>query len=321
MRIITVVSGGDAPGINAALYHLALQAVRHGDTLLGALGGFPGLLNERIETLEQGALLPWIGLAGTYLQSSREPVLAQPAGRAQLAEVLARHQVDALVVFGGNGTLRHIPPLLAELGLVSIGLPTTIDNDVPGTEATLGFFSACDFAHRTIDGIRATGHALQGRIFTMETLGGDTGYLALEVAHSAGADVALIPEMSYDAAHVAARLKAGIEQRGQALMVYSEGLPGKQALLDALPVLAGIRIRDTRLGHAQRGSTPSHYDRWLAAQMARHALTSLHEGRRSGVICVEGGRIVVRDSLIGMPPRQPDLHLYNWINALPQGDT
>ncbi|MCA9907917.1 MAG: 6-phosphofructokinase, partial [Anaerolineae bacterium] len=193
MRIVTVVSGGDAPGINAALYHLALQAACHGDILLGATGGFPGLLNEQIDVLNQQGLLPWIGVAGTYLQSSREPVLAQAAGQTKLADVLARHQVDALVVFGGNGTLRHIPPLLAELGVVSIGIPTTIDNDVPGTEATLGFFSACDFAHRTIDGIRATGHALQGRIFTLETLGGDTGYIALEVAHSAGADVVLIP--------------------------------------------------------------------------------------------------------------------------------
>jgi 6-phosphofructokinase 1 len=191
---------------------------------------------------------------------------------------------------------------------------------VPGTEATLGFFSACDFAHRTIDGIRATGHALQGRIFTLETLGGDTGYIALAVAHSAGADVVLIPEMPYEIAHAAARLKSGIEQRGQALLVYSEGLQDKQAMLDALPGLTGIRIRDSRLGHAQRGSAPSHYDRWLAAEMARHALVALHDGHSSGIACVEQGLIILRASLVGMPPRQPDARLYRWINALPQED-
>ncbi|MCL4247287.1 MAG: 6-phosphofructokinase, partial [Anaerolineae bacterium] len=293
---------------------------RHGDTLLGAMGGFPGLLGEKIEPLTQNLLLPWAAMSGTYLQSSREPVLAQPEGRTKLADVLARHQIDALVVFGGNGTLRHIPPLLAELGVVSIGIPTTIDNDVPGTEATLGFFSACDFAHRTIDGIRATGHALQGRIFTLETLGGDTGYIALAVAHSAGADVVLIPEMPYEIAHAAARLKSGIEQRGQALLVYSEGLQDKQAMLDALRGLTGIRIRDSRLGHAQRGSAPSHYDRWLAAEMARHALVALHDGHSSGIVCVEQGQTILRDSLAGMPPRQPDARLYRWINALPRED-
>ena len=103
-------------------------------------------------------------------------------------------------------------------------------------------------------------------------------------------------------------------------MVYSEGLQDKQALLDALPGLTGIRIRDTRLGHAQRGSTPSHYDRWLAAGMARHALAALHEERRSAIVCVEQGQIIMRNALDGMPPRQPDAYLYRWINALSQED-
>ncbi len=317
MRILCVVSGGDAPGINAALYHSATLAAQRGDELFGAAGGFPGLLNEAIIRLNPRDLLPWAAMPGSFLESSRQPVLNEPEAQTKISQVLDQHRIDALILFGGDGTLRHIPPLLEQWGIAWIGLPTTIDNDVAGTELTLGFDSACNFAHAAIDGIRATGHALPGRIFTLETLGGNTGFLALEVAHAAGADVVVLPEYDYDPAQIAARLAAAVERQGQALLVYGEGVPGVSTLLNAIPDLTGIRVRDTRLGHAQRGSAVSHRDRWLAMEMMTFALDALHSGTRGGVTVVRGGQVMLHASALDPQARKlPDLAQYQRINGL-----
>lgn len=316
MKILAVVSGGDAPGINAALYYLAAQAARHGATLIGASGGFPAVLDEQFVELTPRALLPWAAMAGSYLPSSRVPVLAQPDAQVQMQNVLAKHAIDALVVFGGDGTLRHIPPLLARWGVAFIGLPTTIDNDVPGTEMTLGFDSACNFAYPVIDGMRATGHALAGRIFTLETLGGSNGNLALAIAHAAGVDVVLLPEYAYAVETVCARLQHAAEHNGFALLVYTEFLPDKDALLAAIPQQTGIRIRSTLLGHAQRGGAPTHRDRWLAAAMVDQTINALQRGIKTGIVVVRGENVLLHEGMLeDYPARLPDRALYYRING------
>jgi 6-phosphofructokinase 1 len=229
---------------------------------------------------------------------------------------LERLQVDRMVLFGGNGTLRHIPPLLAEWGVRAVGLPATIDNDVAFSELTLGFDSACNFAYGVIDGMIATGHALAGRIFTLETLGGDTGFLALAIAHGASADVVLLPEYSYEADWVARRLADAVVRRGFGLMIYSEGLPGKTALLDAIPALAGIRVRTSQLGHAQRGGRPSHRDRTLAVEMVTLAARTFDEGTGGGLIVVRDGRLTLIERAPADAARLPDRTLYDQINGL-----
>jgi 6-phosphofructokinase 1 len=316
LKILAVVSGGDAPGINAALYSLAVQVARAGASLIGAVGGFPAVLNEQLVELTPRLLLPWAAMAGSYLPSSRVPVLAQPDAQAQMQVVLAKHKIDALVVFGGDGTLRHIPPLLAQWGVAFIGLPTTIDNDVPGTEMTLGFDSACNFAYPVIDGMRATGHALAGRIFTLETLGGSNGNLALAIAHAAAADAVLLPEYAYTSEPVCARLQHAAENNGFALLVYTEFLPDKEALLAAIPQRTGIRIRSTQLGHAQRGGAPTHRDRALAAAMAGEAIAALGRGVKTGIVVVRDDQTMLYEgTLADYPARLPDRALYDRING------
>lgn len=316
LKILAVVSGGDAPGINAALYSLAMQAARAGASLIGALGGFPAVLDEQFVELTPRLLLPWAAMAGSYLPSSRVPVLAQPDAQTQMQVVLAKHAIDALVVFGGDGTLRHIPPLLAQWGVAFIGLPTTIDNDVPGTEMTLGFDSACNFAYPVIDGMRATGHALAGRIFTLETLGGSNGNLALAIAHATAADVVLLPEYAYTPEPVCVRLQYAAENYGFALLVYTEFLPDKEALLAAIPQRTGIRIRSTQLGHAQRGGTPTHRDRALAAALAGETINALRRGIKTGIVVVRGDQAILHEgTLRDYPARLPDRTLYDRING------
>lgn len=316
MKTLCVVSGGDAPGINTMLARFSALAAEQGDTVTGAVGGFPGLLAEEFMTLTFDLLMPWAGRAGTILPSSREPVLSKPGALEQLRTILARHEVDNLLLFGGDGTLRHIPPLLQSIGARCLGIPATIDNDVPGTEVTVGFDSACNFAYQSIDGLMATAHALRGRIFMVETLGGNNGILALAVAHGAGAHAVIVPEYEYSEGWLAKRLRTAAAQFGYSLLVICEGARGARTLAEELPTMTGIRMRDVRLGHAQRGGTPTHRDRVLAAEMAYAAFSALKGGIGAASLVVRSGQVVLHAGLLPERRMLPDRALYDRINGL-----
>ncbi|MDX2161235.1 MAG: 6-phosphofructokinase [bacterium] len=317
MKLLAVVSGGDAPGINAALFHLA-EAARHGGhVLIGAVGGLPGILREAFVPLEPSALAPLAGLGGSWLKTSREPVLKAEDNRAALRAVCERYAIDGVILFGGGGTLTHIPPLLAALSIRMVGIPTTIDNDVPGTALTLGFHSAVDFAYHAIDGIRATANALEGRLFTLETLGGDSGVLALEAAYGAGADGVILPEYpNFDRDHLVMRLRAAIDRKGHALLVYNEYVRGKNELIEQIAAAVGTRLRDTRLGHAQRGGTPVHMDRLLARAWADGALNALEGAAQTAITIWDADGAGVREGLPGRIIPQPDAARYARVNGL-----
>ncbi len=316
MRTLLVVSGGDAPGINTVLAHYTVLATAHGDEVYGAQGGLAGILSGQIEQLTPALITPWAGQSGSYLLSSRDPVLKQTEAREQLVEALAHHGIDNVILLGGDGTLRYVAPLLSEWGIACIGLPTTIDNDIAGTEQTLGFDSACNYAYQAVDGILATGHALHNRIFTLETLGGNTGFLALEIAWGAGAHVVLVPEYTYDNDWLAERLKRMVSKHGYALLVLSEGVLASRTLAEDIFRWTNIRVRDTRLGHAQRGARPSHSDRALAAHMARLAYQALRDGLRTGTVVVRQGKPQLHEGLLqGYPTRLPSRDIYDQING------
>ncbi len=317
MKTLFVVSGGDAPGINNVLGNYVRLAAQNGDTALGTEGGFPGLLENRIMPLNYDALIPWMGRGGSLLASSRDPVLNQAEAGDRIKAILRDNAVDNIVLFGGNGTLRYIPPLLRNWGIPCVGLPTTIDNDVPGTEMTLGFDSACNFAYHAIDGTTATAHALRGRIFLVETLGGTCGNLALAVAHGADAHAVILPEYSYEDTWLSERITGVLNSDGYALVVICEGARGARTLADDIPKWTGTRVRDVRLGHAQRGGNASHCDRVLAADMAHTAYDALKNGLQTGIICVTNNRVAIHEG--GLEQFQlsaPDRTLYNYINGL-----
>ncbi|MEO0565018.1 MAG: 6-phosphofructokinase, partial [Chloroflexota bacterium] len=191
------------------------------------------------------------------------------------------------------------------------------DNDVAGTEYTLGFDSACNFAYQAIDGVIATAHALPGRIFMVETLGGDTGYLALAVAHGAGAHLALLPEYDFSDDWLGERLKAAISQEKHALVVLSEGVKAIPRFPGLIPEITGVRLRYTRLGHAQRAGMVTHRDRVFAGQCAAMAYEALRSNVQSGTIVVRGGEPQLLDYDLAdevLPP--PDRALYDQINGL-----
>lgn len=317
MKTLIVVSGGDAPGINAVLYHFTLLAAADGNPVVGALESFAGLLAGQMVALDPASLAPWAAQGGTFLTSSRTPALATDDARDRLRAILHDHQIDNLVLMGGNGTLTHIPPLLSDWGIPYIGIPTTIDNDVPGTEQTIGFDSACNFAYRSVDGIIATARAMPGRIFTLETLGGSTGFIALAVANGAGAHAVLMPEYDFTLAWLSERVRWAIDRDRYALVVLSEGTPGRDTLTRDLADAAGVRVRDVRLGHAQRGGQPSHQDRTLAVNLAQSAYERLLSGGPSGILLLQNGQIHLHTgSLTDFPQPLPDRNRYKRINGL-----
>ncbi len=317
MRTLLIVSGGDAPGINAAIYAFTRLSEQSGDHVVGAVGGLAGAVDGHLVDLHSDIVAPLCGLGGTYLTSSREPVLKDAMNRLKLIQTISRQSIDNIVLFGGDGTLRNIPPILAEIGLASVGIPTTIDNDVPGTDETIGFDSACNAAHHVIDGLLATARALPGRIFSVETLGGTTGFLALDIARTAGAHAVLIPEIEYDDTWLAGRLKEAARQHRLALLVLSEGVAASRTLVENMQQQHNLRIRDTRLGHGQRGVAPSYRDRSLAQAMAAAGYTGLHSGVKAGVVAMQHGQIALCEEFIAnFPPRQPDRRVYEQINGL-----
>lgn len=317
MKTLITVSGGDAPGINTVISHYLRMAHRAGDSVLGVQGGFVGLLAGLIEPIDTRAVRLLAGHGGGYLASSREPVLSQADAREQLLARLKEHEIDNVLLFGGDGTLRHVLPLLHEWGVACVALPTTIDNDVAGTEYTLGHDSACNFAYHAIEGVLATAHALPGRIFMVETLGGHTGYIALEVAAGAGAQAVLVPEIEASLEWFAERLKDVIEVESYALAVLSEGVDFIPQLAEAIPRLTGIRLRYTKLGHAQRGGSVSHRDRVMALEMSQIAHKALTEGIQIGTVIVRDAQTqLFEGALSGETKAPPDYARYAQINGL-----
>ena len=317
MKTAIVVSGGDAPGINTAIETFTRLARQNGDQVVGVQGGFGGLLDDQLLELDRSLVSLLAGRGGSILPSSRAPTLQEPNGRERLGDVMRRRGIDNLLLFGGDGTIRHVAPLLARWGVSCIVLPTTIDNDVAGTDYTLGHDSACNFALQAVNGIRATAHALPGRIFLLETLGAPTGHLALAIAYACGADLALLPEYPLKQDWLSERLTEVVAREGYALVVVSEAYPEIDRLVREVPRLTGIRLRYTALGHAQRGADVSHRDRGVARDMSRVAWSAFKNGSRNGtVLWRSGAAILHQGSLAGEDKPAPDRRMYELINQL-----
>lgn len=316
MKTLIVVSGGDAPGINAAIWRFVRLAERNDNSVVGADGGFPGAIESPYRTLTSREIAPLVALAGSLLASSRQAALATAEGRDALKARLHQEGIDNLLLFGGDGTLRHIPPHLSKLGIPCVAIPTTIDNDVTGTELTLGFDSACNYAYQAVDGALATGYALPGRIFALETLGGGCGNLALAVAHGSGAHVVLVPEVPYTDDWLKTKVMAALERDRFAFVVHSEGIPDARMLPQRLEALTGTRVRDIRLGHAQRGARPTHQDRTLAVDMATTAYNALSGGKTMGTVIFRGGAVDLHHGLLSeLQASAFNNALYERINA------
>jgi 6-phosphofructokinase 1 len=286
-KIAVLTSGGDAPGMNAAVRAVTRGALAKGWQVLGVHNGYAGLLAGDFRPLQARDVGGIVQTGGTVLGSARCPEFAEAAGRAKAISNLQKSHVDALVVVGGNGSQSGSASLARE-GFAVVGVPSTIDNDLYGNDVSIGCDTAINITLEAIDRLRTTASSHQ-RAFAVETMGRNCGYIALMSGIAGGAEVIALPEQELSPAEVAERLRAAY-QRGKthALAVIAEGARcGVHELMEyygAHRRSIGFDLRVTRLGHVVRGGIPSAADRVLATRLGAAAIDTLAAGKR-GVLC------------------------------------
>lgn len=277
MRVGILTSGGDAPGMNAVLLGAAEQAEAAGHELIGFADGFAGMVAGTWSPITRSVAMVHADQPGTVLGTSRGGELREPAGIIRALKAAEDASVQALIVIGGNGSLIASQRLSAE-GLVVSFVPATIDNDVPGSEVTIGFDSAVWYGVDAVERLRVTGHSLRGRAFLLQVLGGDTSFLATAVAQASGVPTVLTVEESPALDRVAKAL-AERAADGEAIAIVAEGAGDAVRLAEALEHLVGVRIRPTILGHTQRAAPPSDFDRRIAHAAGRISVNEASAGR------------------------------------------
>lgn len=282
-RIGILTSGGDAPGMNAAIRALVLTASQHQLEVVGFSHGFNGIFNREYRVLSNIDVLHIIQLGGTILKSARCAQLQQAEGPQIAADVLHELEIDALVVIGGDGSFRGCMALSQFYRGQLVGLPGTIDNDVDGTDYTIGFATALDTALDAIDKIRDTADAFE-RTFLVEVMGRHTGYLALAAGIASAAEQIICPEYGaidiQDLANDIRRFQQNYG-KGSYIIVMAETMykDGATALAQALSEQSGTECRAVVLGHLQRGGSPVGADRILATKLSAYAIEQLLAGR------------------------------------------
>ena len=284
--LAVLTSGGDAPGMNMAVHVLTERAETAGWRVLGVREGFQGLLRADFVPLDAPRTVRRTRLGGSFLGCSRLPKFDSFVPR--FARIFTEHNITHLAVIGGNGSFRAAARLSALLPVAA--LPGTIDNDVTASGLSIGFDTALNTGLTLLDGMRDSAESLP-RMFALETLGGDTGFLAHAVAEAGGADLTLIPEHVLPEPDIHERLRRSVSRHRYALIVASEGYPDLTGVLERASGALETRIRVSRAGHAQRGGRPSAGDRLLARALAAAAFAMLEEGR-SGAALWQRGRAV-----------------------------
>jgi 6-phosphofructokinase 1 len=291
-RIAVLTSGGDAPGMNAAIRGVVRAAVDKGWTVHGVRDGFAGLMAGRLVPLGARDVGGIIQLGGTLLGSARAPEFKDETGQRRALDTLAGHQIDALVVIGGNGSQAgaHV---LQRRGFPVVGIASTIDNDLHGADITIGVDTALNVAIEALDRLRVTA-ASHGRTFLVEVMGRDSGYLAVMAAIAGGAELVVIPEVEMGPDEVIAELRR-MRERGKlhALVVVAEGArPGIAALTERLArAEPGFDLRATTLGHIQRGGAPGAFDRLLGSRLGAAAVEQLATGAAGVLVALSRGAI------------------------------
>jgi 6-phosphofructokinase 1 len=280
-KIALLTSGGDAPGMNAAVRAVTRGALARGWEVVGVRNGYAGLLNDAMHSLAARDVGGIMQSGGTVLGSARCPEFAQPAGRRQALSNLEKRTIEALVVIGGNGSQSGSASLARE-GFAVVGVPSTIDNDLYGNDVSIGCDTAINITLEAIDRLRTTASSHQ-RAFAVETMGRDCGYIALMSGIAGGAEVIALPEVDITPAEIAGRLRDAYRRgKTHALAVIAEkarcGVHELMEYYKTHRAQIGFDLRVTRLGHVVRGGAPTAADRVLATRLGAAAVDTLAGG-------------------------------------------
>ena len=290
-RIGLVTSGGDAPGMNAAIRAVTRVAYSKGLEVVGFERGWDGLISNRFRGLTPRNVGGILHVGGTILRTSRSPEFRKPEGVRRAADALALNGVDGLVVVGGDGSLRGALELSKVSDAVIVGVPATIDNDVFGTDETIGFDTALNTAIGEIDKIRDTANSHE-RIFVVEVMGRKRGFLALMIGLTVGAEVILVPEVEYSVESIVHTLEVNCAKgKKSGIIVAAEGIGDTRKLLKDVAKKAGVEVRLSITGYAQRGGNPTARSRLLANLFGNKAIELLLNKQRNRMVGLENGKV------------------------------
>ena len=314
-RIAVFTSGGDAPGMNACIRAVVRGSVYHGIEIFGIRRGYNGMINGDIFQMTSHSVSNIVQRGGTILKSARSKDFMTAEGRQKAHEQLQKFGIEGLIAIGGNGTFTGATIFYDEYGIPTVGAPGTIDNDLYGTDYTIGFDTAVNTALEAIDKIRDTADS-HDRIFFIEVMGRDSGYIAIQSGIAGGAEMVMVPEVLTPISEVVNVLKQGwSRQKSSSIIIVAEGEEEGNAIVVADKIRkqiddSEIDMRETTLGHIQRGGIPTAYDRILASRLGLGALEGLMDGQKNVMAGVINNELVYtpfRDTIRLPKPINQDL--------------
>jgi len=288
-RIAVMTSGGDCPGMNAAIRSIVRTGIANDIEVYGIEQGYKGLIEGKLKKLESRDVSNTIQRGGTFLRSARCLEFKTEAGQMKGIEQLEKFGIDGLIVIGGDGSLTGAKVLYEKYGIKVVALPGSIDNDVYGTSISIGVDTALNNIARAVDMINETASS-HDRTFIIEVMGRNCGYLALMSAIACGAEAVIIPEVAYNLENIIDKIKKRYEEgKSRSVVIVAEGAGSAVDFGKAFQLIGGFDTRITVLGHLQRGGSPTVFDRTLATRMGAAAVDGLMEGQ-GGVMTALAGR-------------------------------
>lgn len=302
-RIGVLTSGGDASGMNSCIRAVVRKAIYHGLEIIGIRRGYSGFIDADMGPMNLGSVADIIGRGGTILHTARSARFKTKEGRAQVMENIQRFGIQGLVVIGGDGSFTGAQLLHQEYGLPIIGVPGTIDNDIAGTDYTIGFDTAVNNVVDAINKIRDTATSHE-RTFVIEVMGRKSGNIALAAGLAGGAESIIIPEIPFNIDDICQKLLRGIK-RGKlhSIILVAEGAASGLDVGNKIKEKIGFDTKVTILGHLQRGGTPTSFDRILASRLGAKAVELLMAGETNKMVGIKAGDILATDlnEVIGKP--------------------
>lgn len=316
-RIGLLTAGGDAPGMNAAIRSVVRYAINNKLEVMGIFRGYWGLINEELKLFDHRSISGIINLGGTILKTVRCPEFHTEEGRERAFQTVKKYSIDGLVVIGGNGTFTGAYEFNMKYKVPCVGIPASIDNDINGIDTTIGSDTAINTALYAIDNIRDTATSME-RIFVVEVMGRDSGFIALHVALAGGCEEVIIPERKFDLEEVCHNIVNGnLKGKISWIIVVAEGAGSADIIAKRITETTGLETRTVVLGHIQRGGRPTAYSRTLAATLGQAAVRCLLDGNTNKVVGICDGKLITLDLEFAI--KKKDLkadNLYNLIKIL-----
>ncbi len=309
-RIALLTSGGDASGMNAAIRAVTRYSIYNNYEVIGFYEGYKGLINNNFDILNLNSVSGIIDRGGTILYSARSEEFKTEDGQKKAIENLKKNNVEKLIVIGGDGTFRGAHDLHKK-GIKAIGIPATIDNDIAGTDYSIGFDTALNVIIDIMSKIRDTASS-HDRLFVIEVMGRQSGVIAVNAGVASAADYILIPEVDFDLVKIANEIRNHRKGKRHTLVIVAEGVGKANDIASSIKLLAGHEVRVSVLGHIQRGGSPSAMDRILAARLGQKAVDALMDGKSDAMVGYQGKEIKIIDfEYIFKYKRKIDKNLYD----------